>query len=108
MLFPEHFSCKLSFYESENFSGSSLHQNLNPKILGFLFLRKNSLTWVNEWNSHLEILSRSQAIEKSRPYLLLRTDSLQKTVVSCPCLGAIVVFSVRPSAKIMISQLFFL
>ena len=28
------------------------------------------------------MLSRSQAIEKSRPYLLLRTDILQKTVVT--------------------------
>ena len=29
---------------------------------------------VHEWDGHLEILSRSQAIENSGPYLLLRTD----------------------------------
>ena len=28
------------FYESKNFSDSSLHRMLNSKILGFLFLRK--------------------------------------------------------------------
>ena len=76
---------------------------LNPKILGFLFPTKNSLTWgvkcenetsenrrefiklaskfVREWNGHLEIFSLPQVIENSRQYLLLRTDILQKTVV---------------------------
>ena len=40
---------------------------------------------VHEWNVHLEILNPSQAIENSRPYLLLGTDILQKTdVVGCP------------------------
>ena len=34
--------------------------------------------------SHLEIFSRPQVIENSRQYLLLRTDSLQKTVFVCP------------------------
>ena len=28
------------FYESENFPDSSLHDILEPKMLGFLFLRK--------------------------------------------------------------------
>ena len=36
------------------------------------------------WNSHLEFLNRSQAIENSRQSFLLRTDILQKTVVGCP------------------------
>ena len=79
---------------------------LNPKILGFLFSTKNSLTWGlkceklnfrksqgiyqisfenrQEWNGHLEIFSRPQAEENSRQHLLLRVDSLQKTVVGCP------------------------
>ena len=39
---------------------------------------------VHEWSGHLEILSPSQAIENARPYLLLGTDILQKTVVGCP------------------------
>ena len=61
---------------------------LNPKILGFLFPWKNSLTWgvksenqtsenrrefiklaskfVREWNGHLEIFSLPQVIENSR------------------------------------------
>ena len=34
-------------------------------------------------NSHLEIFSRLQAIEKSRQFLLFQTDT-QKTVVGCP------------------------
>ena len=37
---------------------------------------------VPEWNTHLEIFSRIQSIENSRQYLLLRTDILQKTVVT--------------------------
>ena len=79
---------------------------LNPKILGFLFSTKNSLTWGvkceklnsrksqgvyqisfenrQEWNGHLEIFSRPQAEENSRQHLLLRVDILQKTVVGCP------------------------
>ena len=35
----------------------------------------------HEWNSHLEILNCSKAIENSGQHLLLRTDILQKTVV---------------------------
>ena len=34
-----------------------------------------------EWNVHLEIISRIQATENSKQYLLLLTDILQKTVV---------------------------
>ena len=78
----------------------------NPKILGFPFSTKNSLTWglkceiklenrekfircatkiVHKWNSHLEIFSLPQAIENVRQFFLLRTDILQKTVDGCPC-----------------------
>ena len=39
---------------------------------------------VHEWNSHLEIFSRPQVIEKFRQYMLLPTDILQKTVVGFP------------------------
>ena len=75
---------------------------LNPKILGFVFLRKRSQTWgvkcetlnfrnffrkaskiAQEWSSHLEMFSLPQVIENFRQYLLLRTDILQKTVVGC-------------------------
>ena len=45
-VFPEKLRCNLTFYESENFSDSFLHHIYNPKILGFLFLRKNSVSWV--------------------------------------------------------------
>ena len=44
-----------------------------PKIVGNLL------------DSHREIFSLPQGIENSRQFLLLRTDSLQKTVVGCPC-----------------------
>ena len=38
------FRCNLTYYESENFSDSSLHYIFfNPKILGFLFVRKIAL-----------------------------------------------------------------
>ena len=44
-----------------------------------------SLKIVHEWNGHLEICSRPQAIENSSQCFLLRTaDILQKTVVGCP------------------------
>ena len=46
--FPENFRCKLTFYESENFSDSSLHHILEAKNFRFscgLFCTKNSLTW---------------------------------------------------------------
>ena len=64
---------------------------LNSKILGSLFPTKNNLTRevkcsskiVHEWNCNLQIFSRPQVIENSRQYLLLRTSSLQKTVVGC-------------------------
>ena len=42
-----------------------------PKIVGNLL------------DSHLEIFSLPQGIENSRQFLLLRTDSFQKTVVGC-------------------------
>ena len=52
------------------------------KIVGY-FLDK-LLKIVPEWNAPLEIISRIQAIENSRQYLLLRTDILHKRVVGCP------------------------
>ena len=39
---------------------------------------------VHEWYGRLEIISRSQVIENSRQYLLLRTDVLKKTVGGWP------------------------
>ena len=77
---------------------------LNPKILGFLFLRnlggkmpkiklhkivgnlldKLRKLYMHEWNGHLEILSFPQGIENCRQFVLLRTDILQETVVGCP------------------------
>ena len=44
---------------------------------------------VHEWKGNLEIFSRPQVIENSRQYLLLRTASLQKTVVGCPWYGSL-------------------
>ena len=48
----------------------------------------------HEWNGHLDIFSLPQAIEKSRQFLLLRTDILQKTVFGCApdCLSNLLVF----------------
>ena len=50
MYFPENFRCNLGHHESEIFFDSSLHHIifLNPKILGFLFLRKIAQPGV--WN----------------------------------------------------------
>ena len=39
------------------------------------------ITFVASTNGHLEIFFRSQVIENSGQYLLLRTDVLQKTVL---------------------------
>ena len=91
--FPENFRCNLAHYEKENFLIPLSITFLNPKILGFLFPTKNSLTWgvkcenetsenrrefiklaskfVREWNGHLENFSLPQVIENSRQYLLL-------------------------------------
>ena len=43
--FPENFRCNLAHYEKENCLIPLSIAFLNPKIIGFLFLRKNSLTW---------------------------------------------------------------
>ena len=49
---------------------------------------------MDEWNGHLEICSRPQAIiENSSQYLLLRTDILRKTVVGVPGDSLGIVFS---------------
>ena len=37
--------CNLTFYESKNFSDSSLHHVLESENFKFLFSKKNSLTW---------------------------------------------------------------
>ena len=66
----------------------------NPKLLGFFFSTRKRPNIrgemgkiklqkiagkpskiVLEWNGHLEIFSRPQAIENSRQYLLLRKDN---------------------------------
>ena len=60
--FPENFRCNLTYYESETFSDSFLH----PKILGFLFSQKNSLTW--------EIKCENLTSENRRDFL----DKLRK------------------------------
>ena len=44
----------------------------------------DKLRKLSEWNGHLEMFSGSKVVEKSRQYLLLRTEILQKTVVECP------------------------
>ena len=44
---------------------------------------------LHEWNDHLEIFSRSQVIQNSRQYLLLRTDILQKTLVGSPWINSV-------------------
>ena len=41
--FPENFRCNLGHYESEKFFNPLSITFLNPKILGFLFPKKNSL-----------------------------------------------------------------
>ena len=103
--FPENFRCNLKFYESKNFSDSPLHGIFESENFRFPFFTKNSLTWelqcgklyfrkswefiryaskiVHEWNGDLETVSRPRVSENSRQFLLLRTDTLQKTVVRC-------------------------
>ena len=45
VLLSRKFRCNLAFYESENFSNSSLHRVFESEILGFLFTTKNTPTW---------------------------------------------------------------
>ena len=52
------------------------------KIVGYFVDKLRKI--VPEWNAYPESISRIQAIENSRQYLLLRTDILQKRVVGCP------------------------
>ena len=97
----ENFRCNLTLYESENFSNSSLHRIFESENFKFPFQYDNSLTWEVKceklnfrkqqrtyWKSfgHIAVFSRPQVIENSRQYLLLRTDTLQRTVVGYPCL----------------------
>ena len=44
VFFPENFRCNLTFYESENFSDSSLHYILESENFRFPFSTKNSVT----------------------------------------------------------------
>ena len=43
--FPENFRCNFRFYESENFSDSSLHRIFESENFRFPFSTKNRLTW---------------------------------------------------------------
>ena len=106
IIFPKILDAILSFTKVRVFLIPPSIACLDPKILGFLFLRKtgklgywNAKNWTlenrrefiryvtqiaHEWNGHLEIFSLPLAIENSRQFLLLRTDILQKTVFGCP------------------------
>ena len=90
--FPEMFRCNLMYYKSKNFSDSSLHYILNPKLLGFLFTTKNSQTGGVKFEIKLKknvgnlldklrklyingtviIFGRPQIIENSSQHLRLR------------------------------------
>ena len=48
------------------------------------FIRRASVI-IREGNGHLEIFIRPQVIERSRRFLCLGRDILQKTEVGCPC-----------------------
>ena len=45
VLFPENFSYNLTFYESQNFSDSSVHCILESENFRFPFPKKNSVSW---------------------------------------------------------------
>ena len=105
VLFPENFRYNLTFYESQNFSDSSVHCILESENFRFPFSNKNSVRWVvkceklnlencrefirylskieHEWNVHLDIFSCPHTKENSRQNVPLRTDILQITVVGC-------------------------
>ena len=85
------------FSRKFNFSYSSLHHIFESETFRCPLSTKISLTWrvkyknsssencaefcswaskiIPEWNAHLEIISRIQAIENSRKYFLLQRDS---------------------------------
>ena len=46
VFFSENFRRNLTFYESKNFSDSSLHHILESENFRFPFSKKNSVTWV--------------------------------------------------------------
>ena len=52
------------------------------KIVGYFVDKLRKI--VPEWNAYLESISRIQAIENSRQYLLLRTDILLKESLGVP------------------------
>ena len=92
-MFSENFRCNLTVYESESFSDSSLHHIFEYENFRVPFSKKSSLTWVvkiklQKIDGNLldkrrklymnatfifKILSRPQARENSRQYLLLWT-----------------------------------
>ena len=45
IIFPKNFRCNLTYYDSETFLIPLSIAFLNPKMLGFLFSTKNSVTW---------------------------------------------------------------
>ena len=46
VFFSENFRSNLTFYESKNFSDSSLHHVSESENFRFRFSKKNSVTWV--------------------------------------------------------------
>ena len=94
--FPENFRCNLTFYESDNFSNSSLHRIFESE--NFRFPNLGSEMWKIKLQkivgnllgsfencTRMEQSRKTQVIQNFRQYLLLRTDILQKTVFGCPC-----------------------
>ena len=94
---PENLRCNCTFYENENFSYSSLHQIFESENFILFFYEKlpnisskirkikpENLGFFEELRKFV-IISRIQAIENSRQYLLLRTDKIQ--IVGCPWVG---------------------
>ena len=67
VLLARKFRCNLTYYESEDFSDSSLHHLFESENVGFLFQermwrnlstesrRKRRKSVLHEWNGHLEI-----------------------------------------------------
>ena len=71
------------FYENWSNIRSKTWLIILQKILGNFLDKLRKI--VPEWNAHLEIFSRIQAIENFLSIVCLRTDILQKTVVAYPC-----------------------
>ena len=69
------------------------------KIVGNLLDKRQKV--LHERNDHLEIFSRSQVIQNSRQYLLLRTNILQKTLVGCPWINSVFCDSAKCGSQIV-------